>query len=221
MAEYGYLLLKEARPRQWLKNIVLFTGLVFSGWLFIPEKFWTVVAGTVIFSLMTGSTYIFNDILDLSSDQKHPFKKKRPIASGKLPLELALFVSLVGFFVSLYLAWWLSFFLFLSCLAYLGLQILYTTWLKQQPIVDVLVIASGFMIRVYAGAMIIGAHINAWLLLCVISFALFLAIGKRRSELTLLQGQTGLLLCIRVLLLKAGFYHCWQIYQELFEQKNG
>jgi decaprenyl-phosphate phosphoribosyltransferase len=191
MAKYGQLLLKEARPRQWLKNLVLFTGLVFSGWLFIPEKFWTVVGALLIFSLLTGSTYIFNDILDLSSDRKHPFKKKRPLASGELPVELALFTSLVGFFVSLYLAWILSFFLFLSCLAYLFLQIIYTSWLKHKPILDVLVIASGFMIRVYAGALIIGAHINAWLLLCIISFALFLAIGKRRSELTLLQGQTA------------------------------
>lgn len=191
MAEYGYLLLKEARPRQWLKNLALFTGLVFSGWLFIPEKFWTVVAAWIIFSLLTSSVYIFNDIVDLESDRKHPFKKRRPIAAGKLPIPIALFTSLVGFFISLFLAWSLSFFLFLTCLAYLGLQILYTAWLKHRPIIDMLTIAAGFILRVYAGAMVIGAHINVWLMLCIISFALFLAIGKRRSELTLLQGQTA------------------------------
>ena len=191
MAQYSYLLFKEARPRQWLKNLALFTGLVFSGWLFVAEKFWTVTGAFIIFSLLTGSVYIFNDIIDLESDKKHPFKKKRPIASGKLPVEIALFVSLAGFFIALTLGWSLSFFLFLSMLAYLALQIVYTAWLKHKPIIDVMVIALGFMIRVYAGAMIIGAHINVWLLLCIISFSLFLAIGKRRSELTLLQGQTG------------------------------
>jgi len=191
MAKYGYLLFKEARPRQWLKNLSLFVGLVFSGWLFIPEKFWTVTTAFLIFSLLTSSVYILNDIIDLESDKKHPFKRKRPIASGKLPIPLALFVSLVGFFVSLALGWSLSFFLFLAMMAYLFIQLVYTSWLKHIPIMDVLMIALGFIVRVYAGAMIIGAHINVWLLLCIISFSLFLAIGKRRSELTLLQGRTA------------------------------
>ncbi|MFC1627220.1 decaprenyl-phosphate phosphoribosyltransferase [Patescibacteria group bacterium] len=191
MAKLGYLLLKAARPRQWLKNLSLFTGLVFSGWLFWPEKLLTVMAAWVIFSILTSSVYIFNDILDLESDRKHPFKKKRPIAAGQISVPLALFVSLGGFLVALTLGWSLSFFLFIAELFYLILQIAYSTWFKHQPIVDVMTIALGFMVRVYAGAMIIGAHINVWLSLCIISFSLFLAIGKRRSELTLLQGQTG------------------------------
>ena len=190
MVKFGYQLLKAARPRQALKNLSLFTGLVFSGWLFIPEKLVTVIAAALIFSLLTASIYIFNDIIDFESDQKHPFKKFRPLASGKLPVPLALLASLVGFFVSLFLGWSLSFFLFLGMLAYLLIQILYTTWFKQIPIIDVMVIALGFIVRVYSGAVIIGAHLNVWLLLCVISFSLFLAIGKRRSELTLLQGQS-------------------------------
>lgn len=191
MAKYSYLLFKAARPRQWLKNLSIYAGLVFSGWLFVPDKFWTVTAAGLIFSLLTGAVYIFNDLVDLRSDQKHPFKKKRPLASGKLPIELALFVSIAGFFVSLSLGWLLSFFLFLAMMIYLILQIVYSSFLKNQPILDVMAIALGFMVRVYAGAMIIGAHINVWLLLCIISFALFLAIGKRRSELTLLQGQNS------------------------------
>jgi len=190
MVKYSYLLLKEARPRQVLKNLSLFTGLIFSGWLFVGEKFWTVVATWVIFSLMTASTYIFNDILDFEEDKKHPFKKRRPIAAGKLPVPVGLFASLAGFFVSLYLGWSLSFFLFLGLMAYLGLQVVYSSWLKKRPIVDVMAIALGFLIRVYVGALVIGAHINVWLLLTIISFSLFLAIGKRRSELTLLQGQS-------------------------------
>ena len=191
MAEYGYLLLKEARPRQWLKNLALYTGLVFSGWLFIAEKFWTVTAAFLIFSLMTGSVYILNDIIDLESDRKHPFKKKRPVASGKLPMPVALFFSLMGLVAAFYLGWSLSFFLFLGLLAYLTLQLVYSGWLKHIPIMDVMLISAGFIVRVYTGAAMIGAHINVWLLLCIISFSLFLAIGKRRSELTLLQGQTA------------------------------
>ena len=164
-------------------------GLVFSGWLFIPEKFWTVVAAWVIFSIMTSSVYIFNDIVDVEADRKHPFKKFRPIAAGNLPIPLALFVSLSGVLISLVLGGMLSYFLFFTMILYLLLQVIYTNYLKTQPIIDVMAIALGFILRVYGGAFIIGAHINVWLLLCIISFALFLAIGKRRSELTLLQGK--------------------------------
>lgn len=191
MSEYLYLLLKEARPRQVLKNVSLYTGLVFSGWLFQTNKFLEVSLAVIVFSILTSSVYILNDIIDLKSDKNHPFKKNRPMASGKLPVEVGLFASLVGFLVSFSLGWVLSFFLFLTMMIYLILQIIYTNFLKNEPIFDVMIISLGFILRVYAGAMIIGAHINVWLLLCIISFSLFLAIGKRRSELTLLQGKTG------------------------------
>ena len=191
MVESFFFLAKAGRPRQSLKNLSLFTGLIFSGWLFIPGKFWTAAAAFVIFSLLTSSVYIFNDLIDLEADRKHPFKKKRPLASGRLSLPLAAFAALTGFVVSLYLGWALSFFLFLGMIGYLLLQFVYTFWLKKQPIIDVITIGLGFIIRVYSGAVVIGAHLNVWLLLCIISFALFLAIGKRRSELTLLQGQNS------------------------------
>lgn len=191
MVKSFFLLLKACRPRQSLKNLSLFTGLIFSGWLFIPAKFWATVAAFIVFSLLTGSVYIFNDLIDLESDRKHPFKSKRPLASGRLSIPLAVFISLTGFFVSLYLGWALSFFLFLGMVGYLLLQFVYTFFLKKQPIIDVIAIAFGFLIRVYSGAVVIGAHLNVWLLLCIISFSLFLAIGKRRSELTLLQGKNA------------------------------
>lgn len=191
MVKSFFLLLKAGRPRQSLKNLSLFTGLIFSGWLFIPAKFWTTVAAFIIFSLLTCSVYLFNDLIDLESDRKHPFKSKRPLASGRLSIPLAVFTSLTGFFISLYLGWALSFFLFLGMVGYLLLQFVYTFFLKKQPIIDVIAIAFGFLIRVYAGAVVIGAHLNVWLLLCIISFSLFLAIGKRRSELTLLQGKNA------------------------------
>jgi 4-hydroxybenzoate polyprenyltransferase len=183
------LLVKTARPRQWLKNLSLFTGLVFTGWLFIPEKFFTVAWAAVLFSLITSAVYIFNDITDAPADRLHPLKKKRPIASGELPVPLAFFAAVVLAAFGLFLAANLSFFFFFLCLAYALLHLLYSLYLKKVAILDVLAIASGFILRVYAGAVAIDAHINVWLLLCIISFSLFLAVGKRRSERTLLKAQ--------------------------------
>ena len=191
MAELGRLLLKTARPRQALKNLSLYTGLIFSGWLFVPAKFWTVTAAFCAFTLLTASVYIFNDLVDLQADRQHPFKKIRPLASGQLPAGTALFFSLSGILTGLALGWQISYFLFLAMTGYIFLQLLYTFKLKHVPIMDVMTIALGFLLRVYGGALAIAAHINVWLLLCVISFSLFLAFGKRRSELTLLQGKTA------------------------------
>lgn len=186
MAETFKALIKTARPRQWLKNISLFTGLVFTGWLFIPDKFLQVLFASFAFSILTSAVYIFNDILDIPRDKMHPFKNKRPLASGELSIEVASFWGIILIVVSLWWAYNISFFFFLIELVYLILQFAYTLWLKKQPILDVMTIATGFILRVYAGAIVINSHINVWLLLCVISFALFLAIGKRRSERTLL-----------------------------------
>lgn len=183
------LIFKTVRPRQWLKNLALFTSLVFSGLLFDPESFRQIVVATIFFTILTSSVYIFNDILDVEADRKHPFKRKRPIASGDLAIPLALFLAISGFVVGLFLMAGVSFFFFVIGLTYLTIQIAYAMWLKHQPILDVLTIASGFILRVYAGAVVINAHTNVWLLLCIISFSLFLAVGKRRSELTLLRGQ--------------------------------
>lgn len=191
MVKYFSLIIKSARPAQVLKNLALFTGIVFSGWLFIPEKFLTVLWAIVVFSILTSSVYIFNDILDAPADKLHPLKRKRPIASGKLPIPVALFFTIFGFFTGLFLSVSISYFFFTTCLAYLVLHIFYTLYLKKLPIVEVLTIASGFILRVYAGAIAVDAHIDVWLLLCVVSFSLFLAVGKRRCELTLLTARNA------------------------------
>ncbi|MBI2010505.1 MAG: UbiA prenyltransferase family protein [Candidatus Chisholmbacteria bacterium] len=179
-------LFKSVRPRQWLKNMSLFAAIVFTGQLFVAETFWRVVGAVIIFSILTSAVYLINDIVDAPSDRLHPFKSKRPIAAGKLPVEVALFVAIVGFFGALFLALLMSTFFFFSCLGYLLLHVGYTFWFKRMPILDVMSIASGFVLRVYAGAFVINAHMNVWFLLTVVSAALFLAVGKRRSEMTLL-----------------------------------
>lgn len=141
----------------------------------------------IVFTIATSSLYLFNDIIDISRDRLHPTKKKRPIASGKLPIPIALFFAIVGFFASLYLSFNFSFFFFVTLLSYLVIQVAYSFWLKNIIIIDVLIIASGFILRVYAGAFAINVHMSVWFLLCVISLALFLAVGKRRAELGFLQ----------------------------------
>ncbi len=167
----------------------MFTGLVFTGWLFIPEKFWTVVFATGIFCLITSSVYIFNDVIDAPKDRLHPLKRNRPIAAGTLPIPVALFAAILLVTIGLWLSLNINFFFFILSLGYIALHFTYSLVLKHIVILDVMAIASGFILRVYAGAVAINAHINVWLLLCVISFALFLAIGKRRSERTLLQAK--------------------------------
>lgn len=141
-----------------------------------------------LFSGLAASLYIFNDLADVASDRQHPFKRKRPIASGKLPVGTALYAAMLLLFSSLALAWLLSFFFFLTLILYALLQLSYTFFLKRVPILDLLSIATGFVLRVYAGAFAVNLHMSVWFLLTVVSASLFLAVGKRQSERTLLRG---------------------------------
>jgi len=140
---------------------------------------------------LASSSYFINDIVDYSRDRLHPFKKFRPIASGKLPIPLAAFFALMGIFISLYFSFQVSFFFFFVCFAYFVLQIIYSFWFKNVPILDVFSIAASFILRIYAGAIILNYHISIWFLLCVTSLALFLAVGKRRAELAILDKEVA------------------------------
>lgn len=186
MVQFIKGLARSIRPRQALKNLSLFAPLVFSGNLFIAEKFLTIFWCTIIFTLMTSSIYLINDIIDLPRDRLHPIKRNRPIASGKFPIPVALFIAIIGIFMSLSLARLLNFFFFLTILSYFLLQLAYSFYLKNVIVLDVITIAGGFVLRVYAGAFAINVHMNVWFLLCVVSLSLFLAVGKRRAELGVL-----------------------------------
>ena len=179
-------LFKTVRPRQWLKNLALYGALIFTGMLYQKGAFGLVTSAFFVFILLSSVTYIFNDLLDVRTDRLHPFKKNRPIASGELPIPVALIAIAGGVFIGLNWAYSLNFYFFVSCLVYLVVQVLYTGFLKKIAIVDVIVIAFGYLIRVYAGAFVITAHMDVWFLLTVISASLFLAVGKRRGEMTLL-----------------------------------
>lgn len=187
MAQLLYLI-KSARIAQWIKNFALFAPIIFSGFLFAEQAFSRVLGAFIIFSLLTSSVYIFNDVMDIAKDRNHPFKKNRPIASGKLPVYVAIFWFITLATVSLFLGAQLSSFFFMTLLAYFILNIGYSLWWKRVAILDVMSIAAGFVLRVYAGAFVIDVHMDVWFLLTVVSASLFLAVGKRRSEMTLLAG---------------------------------
>ncbi|MCK4588499.1 decaprenyl-phosphate phosphoribosyltransferase [Candidatus Woesebacteria bacterium] len=191
MANLPTEIIKIARPIHWIKNLALFAALVFSGNLFVEIYFYKVFWAFIIFSLAASASYIFNDVLDAKSDRLHPIKKRRPVASGKLPVPIALVTALTFALVALYWSTTLGSLFSFLVLLYLVLQIAYSLGLKNIAIIDILIIAAGFIIRVYAGAFVIDAHLSVWFLLCVISVALFLASGKRRAELNILKFSSG------------------------------
>ena len=181
-------IIKSARVSQWIKNVALFAPIVFSGFLFVEGAMARVFTAFLIFSILTSAVYLFNDVVDVKKDREHPIKKFRPIASGKLPIYQAIFLFIVLAFSSLFVAFQLSTFFFISLLAYFVLNLGYTLIWKNIPVLDVISIAAGFVLRVYAGAFVIDVHMDVWFLLTVVSASLFLAAGKRRSEITLLTG---------------------------------
>lgn len=186
--QFPFWVFISARPRQWLKNLALFGPLVFEGEFFNPIKFWLVVFGFIVFSMVTSAIYLINDVIDINKDKSHPFKSKRPIAAGKLDPQLAIAVSVMLLLFALFVASRVSSFFTYATLAYAVLQIVYSLFLRSVILLDVMAIATGFLLRVYAGGVLINAHVTVWFILTVASLALFLAVGKRRSERTLLVG---------------------------------
>ncbi|MBI2600595.1 decaprenyl-phosphate phosphoribosyltransferase [Candidatus Daviesbacteria bacterium] len=191
MAQLLWGIIKTSRPRQWIKNFAVFAALIFSGTLFDQSNQLKTLFAFLIFCGISSAVYFLNDVFDVERDRLHPFKRKRPIASGVVPIPLAITISLILFIVLIPLSFTLSTAFFLAVLTYSIMQIFYSAYLKQVILLDVMVIAAGFVLRVYAGVWAIDAHLNVWFLLSVTSFALFLAIGKRRSELTLMTTQAA------------------------------
>lgn len=187
MVKFLWGIIKALRPRQWVKNTAIFAALILSGSLFDKPEALRAFYAFLLFCGFSSATYLLNDIFDIERDKLHPFKSRRPIASGLIPSFLAAALALALIFGLLPLAYKLSPAFFLAAVVYLILQLFYSAYLKQVILLDVMVIAAGFLLRVYSGVWVIDAHLNVWFLLSVTSFALFLAIGKRRSEQTLMQ----------------------------------
>jgi 4-hydroxybenzoate polyprenyltransferase len=169
------------RPRQWVKNLFVFAGLVFAQRLFTGAA-WTALAAFAIFCGLSGAIYLINDVADRDRDRLDPRKRTRPIAAGRLPVGVAIAAAVVLVVGGLVCAAILSRAFLVTALAYVVLLVAYSAWLKHIVIVDVLVVASGFVLRAVAGAVVIAVQMSGWLLICTVLLALFLALGKRRYE---------------------------------------
>lgn len=177
------------RPRQWPKNGVVLAALVFDRQLSLsnPEPLLRSLAAMVLFCLVSSSVYLINDILDIEADRQHPVKRNRPIASGKLPIHIAVIVAVAIVVICLPAAYLLSPALGLVMLGYFLLNLAYSNWLKHIPLIDVLVIAAGFVLRVGGGVVVISVErFSPWLYICMTLLALYIGFGKRRAEITTL-----------------------------------
>lgn len=173
------------RPRQWIKNIAIFAAVTFSGTLFEWSILQKVFFAFIAFCSLSSASYIINDIFDIQKDRLHPFKRFRPLANKTLSVTYALGVAIALIVFSFLFGFLVNPAFLMLGIIYLAIQFFYSTALKPIAIIDILAIAFGYILRVYAGEVAGGVHISVWLLLTTISLSLFLAIGKRRSELTL------------------------------------
>ena len=185
------LLVVSLRPEQWTKNLLLFAGLIFGGRLLELSAVLTAGAAFVIFCALSGSVYLFNDVLEQETDRRHPLKQKRPIAAGDLTARAALSAAAALAAVALVVAFLINAALGAVAAGYALLLLLYSAALKHVVIVDVLTIAGGFVLRAIAGALAVEVPIGAWLLSCTTLLALFLVLSKRRHELMLLGDGAG------------------------------
>ena len=175
------------RPSQWIKNTFVFAPLVFSKHLFDPLYFLTALKGFVAFCFVSSAVYIVNDLFDIDEDRAHPIKRNRPLASGAIEPPTARIAAVLLIAAAALVSLGLSQNFYLILLIYFGLQFLYSLIFKKIAILDVFIIASGFMLRVLAGALVIDVLVSHWIILCTMFLSLFLAMAKRRGELVLFQ----------------------------------
>jgi 4-hydroxybenzoate polyprenyltransferase len=179
-------LLISLRPGQWTKNLFVFAALVFAQRLTDTDAVVTAVVAFFVFCALSSTVYLVNDVLDRRQDQRHPLKAHRPIASGAISPALALIVAAVLGVAAMIVALGLGWHFFQIAAGFLVLLIAYSAFIKHIVILDVLTIAAGFALRAAAGAAAIAVPISHWLLVCTTLLALFIALSKRRHELTLL-----------------------------------
>ena len=185
-------LLKTMRLRQWTKNGFVFFALVFDQQLFVWGPFLRTLEGFLLFCLISSAVYILNDIADVEADRTHPEKKHRPLASGTLPVMVALIAAIILAAIAISLGYLLSPAFALILALYLSINLLYSRWLKHIPILDVLIISSGFVLRVAAGVTLITVErFSPWLYMITILFSLYIGLGKRRAEMNLLAHGAG------------------------------
>lgn len=171
------------RPKQWTKNLFLFAALFFVKAFTDLDKVLLATEAFVLFCLASSAVYLFNDIIDLPKDREHPFKKFRPLADGKISVLTAGTAAALLGVISILSGFYLNFWFGVSVIGYILLNIAYSLHLKNLIILDVFTIATSFVIRVVAGAVVISVPFSSWLILCTFFLTLFLAVNKRKSEL--------------------------------------
>lgn len=174
---------RTVRPRQWYKQLVLFIPVVFALSALDPTAWVRTGLGAIAFSAVAGATYVVNDVLDVEEDRRHPTKRHRPIASGRLPVPTALAAAAVLALAGFGVAAWLTPVFLVVLGAYAGQNLVYSLWLKRFLLVDLFVVSAGFVLRAYAGIVLIDTVLSPWMFLSVFLAALMLATGKRRAEL--------------------------------------
>jgi 4-hydroxybenzoate polyprenyltransferase len=188
-----YQLIRTARPRQWLKNFSIFAAALFAGRLFVDHTFQLAVQGFIAFAALSSGVYFVNDIIDAPKDKNHPIKKNRPIASGKLSENTAWFMAFLLILGSiLYSSFYIGTFFTLTLVVYFLIQVAYSVYFRNVIILDSLIVASGFVLRVFAGGLATNTSVSSWLALTTIGISLLLAFGKRRSEKTILERYNAL-----------------------------
>ena len=180
-------LIKTMRPRQWVKNVFIFAALVFDEQLLSFGPLLNTIFGFVLLCLGSSTVYLINDLADLEQDRQHPAKRLRPLAAGELSVRVAQIAAGLFFVISIWAGFELNITFGAVLLTYMVLNLFYSFWLKHIPIIDVLVLASGFVLRVAAGvALITVQRFSPWLYMCTTLLALFIGFGKRRAEMVLL-----------------------------------
>lgn len=185
-------LIKTMRPKQWSKNVFVLAALIFDGKLFVAPFLVKSLLAFALFCAISSAVYLVNDLVDMEKDRQHPAKRERPLAAGELSPIVALVAAILLVVVSLPIAYSLDRGFAAVAAAYLVMMTVYSFWLKNIVLVDVLAVAAGFVLRVMAGVLLVNtARFSPWLYLCMVFLALFIAISKRRHELVLLDKQAN------------------------------
>jgi 4-hydroxybenzoate polyprenyltransferase len=175
------------RPKQWLKNVFVFAALVFDRQLIALDSLLITLAAALLFCLASSLVYVINDLSDIESDRQHPAKQHRPLASGQLSKRTAIISAIFLGLITFPTAFLVNLQLGVILLGYFALMLVYSYWLKHIPLIDVMVIAAGFVLRVAAGVVIIETErFSPWLFVATVFLALLLGLGKRRAEIELL-----------------------------------
>ncbi|MGB7794997.1 MAG: decaprenyl-phosphate phosphoribosyltransferase [Pseudonocardiaceae bacterium] len=183
-------LVRTMRPRQWVKNVLVLAAPFAGGTIFHPPVLLEVGIAFVAFSLAASGVYLINDVQDVEADRAHPIKRHRPIAAGVVPPRLALVVAVVLFIAAIGMSFLASTGLVLVTAVYIAAQLSYCWWLKHQPVLDISIVASGFLLRAIAGGAAAGIALSQWFLLTTAFGSLFMVAGKRYAEIRLAE-RTG------------------------------